>query len=104
MTAFLTAEELGVIAGVVLSLVFAYIPGVKNWFDKLESKHKQAVMGVVLVLVAISIFGLACYGVVDVVKCTQAGALGLLRVLIGALVGNQSVYSATKYLTKKSKK
>ena len=92
----MTATELSAVAGVVLSLVFSYIPGVKNWFDGLESGYKQAVMGGVLIVVTSAIFGLACYGVIVTVECTQAGALGLVMALIAALVGNQSVYLITK--------
>jgi len=92
----MTATELSAIAGVVLSLVFSYIPGVKNWFDGLESVFKQAVMGGVLIFVTGVIFGLACYGVIVAVECTQAGALGLIMALIAALAGNQSTYLITK--------
>ena len=92
----MTVDQLGSIAGVVLSLAFSYIPGVKNWFDSLESSVKQAVMGGLLIVVAGAIFGLACGGVTPVVECTKEGALGLVAVLIQALIANQATYLITR--------
>jgi len=92
----MTADELSAIAGVVLSLVFSYIPGVSKWFEGLASGYKQLTMGTLLLVVACVIFGLACWGIVDTVVCDQAGALGLVKVLIAALIANQSVYLITK--------
>ena len=92
----MTADELSAIAGMVLSLVFSYIPGVSKWFEGLTSGYKQLTMGVLLLVVAGAIFGLACGGVVDTVVCDQAGALGLVKVLIAALIANQSIYLITK--------
>ena len=92
----MSAENLAAIVGVVFSLAFSYIPGIKVWFDSLESSHKQSAMGLALFAVAAAIFGLSCGGILDVVTCNQAGALGLVEVLIAALIANQSVYLITK--------
>jgi len=92
----MTADQLSAIAGIVLSLVFSYVPGISDWFEALEKKYKQALMGVLLIVVAGTIFGLSCGGVVDVVVCDKAGALGLVVVLIEALVANQAIYLITK--------
>ena len=93
----MSAELLASVFGVVLSLFFSYVPGVKAWFDALTKAQKQAFMGVGLVLVAGATFGLSCAGLVDVgVTCDQAGALGLVNVLIAALIANQSTYLITR--------
>jgi len=92
----MSAEQLAAIAGVVLSLAFSYIPGVKDWFEGLQSDHKQALMGVLLIAVAASVFGLSCSGILEAVTCDKAGALGLINVLISALIANQSIYLITK--------
>jgi len=88
----MTAEELGAIAGTALSLVFSYIPGVKDWFDGLKPDYKRMLMAVLLIAVSAAIYGLSCYGVVDAVECTQPGILGLVNVLLAALVANQGTY------------
>lgn len=92
----MTGELLSSIAGIVLSLIFSYIPGVKQWFGVLKPSMKQAVMGGLLLLVAASVFGLSCAGLDVGVVCDVDGALGLLRLLIAALVANQSTYLITK--------
>lgn len=92
----MTADQLAGIAGVALSLVFSYAPGVKDAFDGLTSAYKQAVMGVLLIVVAGAVFGLSCGGIVDAVVCDQAGALGFVAILIEALIANQGIYLITK--------
>ena len=90
------AKELGAIVGLLLSLGFSYIPGLKVWFDGKSSDTKQAIMGLSLVIVAGAVFGLSCAGVFDTVACTREGFIGFVGVLVSALVANQSVYLITK--------
>ena len=92
----MSVELLGSIAGIVLTLAFSYIPGLSDLFDKLLPTQKQAVMGGLLLAVALAVFGLSCGGVVSAVTCDKPGALGLLSTLIAALVANQAVYKLTR--------
>ncbi len=92
---------LSLISGSVLSLLFAYIPGVKDWYDALASQQKQGIMALALLVVSAAIFGLTCLGWLNsiapnlVVTCDQQGAFGLVKVFILALIGNQATYSIT---------
>jgi multisubunit Na+/H+ antiporter MnhG subunit len=89
--------DLGAISGVVLSLAFAYLPGLNEWYAKLSKQYKQTVMGVLLIVVAVSVFALQCSGVKDFgLICSQAGAIQFFEVLIAALVANQSIYPLIK--------
>jgi len=88
----ITAEELCAIAGAVLSLLFSYVPRLSEWYDALAPTMKRLLMAALLIVVAAAIFGLSCWGVLARVECTQAGALGLVKVLIAALVANQATY------------
>jgi hypothetical protein len=92
----MSAELLSSVAGIVLSLIFSYIPGIKEWFEPLANKYKQALIGGLLVVVAVAIFGLACAGITDAVTCDKPGALDMVELLIVALVANQSAYLLTK--------
>lgn len=90
---------LSLVGGSLLSLIFAYIPGVKDWYDKLTSQKKQGIMALALLVVSGAIFGLACLDWLGsiapdlAVTCDQQGALGIIKVFILALIGNQATYS-----------
>ena len=91
----MTAEELAAIAGVVISLAFSYVPKLEGWYDDLVTQSKSLVMLGVMVAVSMATFLLSCYGVLEVVVCTQAGAMGLFKVLVAALVANQVTHRLT---------
>lgn len=88
----LTAEWLGGAAGVVISLVLAYVPGVKAEFEKLSGVKKRAVLGIALLLVSVAVYSLGCAGIVGNVACNQAGAVGVVRAFWAALVASQVAY------------
>jgi hypothetical protein len=88
----MSAEQLAAIAGLILSLLFSYVPGLSDWYGALEPTRKRLVMAGLLLAVAGGTFGLSCAGVVDAVACTQKGALALVSAFIAALVANQATY------------
>lgn len=88
----MSAEKLAAIAGVILSLVFSYIPGISDWYGALQPTQKRLVMAVLLLAVAGGVFAGSCGGIWVTVTCDKAGALGLINALIAALVANQATY------------
>lgn len=92
----MSAELLGSVAGVVLSLLFTYVPGLKNKYGALDGTYKRLIMLGLLVLAAAGAFGLACAGWGDsfgiTFTCDEAGARELVQVFIVALVANQSAF------------
>jgi hypothetical protein len=88
----MTKEGLAGLAGLILSLVFSYVPGVNTWFGKLDGTVKRLIMGALIVVVALGAYGLSCAGVLGVVECSKQGALDLVQVIIAALVANQGTY------------
>lgn len=88
----MTAEQLGAVAGVALSLAFSYIPGLRDRFATLDQVHKSMWMALLLLAVAVIAFGLSCASVIVSVECSQAGAIGLVNVYIAALVANQGAF------------
>ncbi len=88
----MTSDELSAGAGVLLSVVFAYVPGVRAWFGGLDSDWKRVVMLVSLLAAALLVVGLSCAGIAGTVPCTQAGALALARAFAAALITNQATY------------
>src|SRR5574338_1169199 len=86
-------ETLSAIVGSVLSLAFAYIPGLSDKYEALDPTQKRLVMLVVLVVAAVVIFGLGCANWFNLgVTCDKAGAEQLLAIFLRALAANQATY------------
>lgn len=90
----MTPELLAGIAGIVLSLLAAYLPGFKEWFAGLASDTKATVMAWLLLAIGVAVFVLGCAGLVKLagLTCDAAGLFVLAQVLFAALVGNQATY------------
>jgi hypothetical protein len=86
---------LAAIAGLLLSIVAEYVPA----YQQLEDRYKRLVMGLALVLVSASMYGLSCAGWlvllldVDLVSCDQAGVVALVKAFLAALITNQTTHS-----------
>jgi len=94
----MNAEFVSGIAGVVLSLVFSYVPNIRGWYDGLEPQGKSLIMLGLLVVVSGGIFGLSCANVLSYLTCDQSGAIQLAQIFLNALVANQGVYLVTRKL------
>ena len=90
----MTSDQLVAIAGVVLSLGMAYIPGLNKWYDALEGPAKRLLMAGLLLAVTLGAFGLSCLPAaeVSIFTCTKKDAIGLVWLFLEALVANQGVY------------
>ena len=85
-------NTLAYVSGVVLSLSFSYIPGLRGWYGKLDADWKRLVMLAALALAAAGLYGAACAGLPAQVACDQSGAWQLVKLFLSALIANQSVY------------
>ena len=100
----MTSETLVSISAIVLSLLFSYIPSLAEKFDALDGAYKRLVMLGLLVVVSATIFALSCteyamqLGIN--VSCTSEGAIGLLKLLIWAVMANQTAYAITPKASK----
>lgn len=89
----MTPELLAGIAGIVLSLIFSYVPKLNVKFAKLEGDYKRLIMLGALVIVGGSAFGLSCANLWPTVTCDQAGAVQMIESFIFAAIANQSAYA-----------
>ena len=96
----MTPESLATMAGILLSLIFSYIPGLSDWYAGLDGAFKRLLMlGALCAAAAVSL-GAACLGWAQffagsgwsLPDCSQAGLGDLLRALLLALVANQTTY------------
>ena len=100
----MTPTLLSSLAGIALSLIFSYIPGISPRYEALTATYKRLVMLLLLAVVSLGAFGFACLGWLPYfnggdatvsVTCTQQGGVELLTAFVLALVANQSTYLIT---------
>jgi len=96
----MTSQALAAAAGILLSLLFSYIPGLNTKFAALAKETKQLIMLGLLLVVAVCAFGLACAGVLTdlfgiMITCDKAGAIGLVQAFVLAAIANQATYTLT---------
>ncbi len=96
----MSPEILSAAAGVVISLLFKFVPRLNKWFAVKEKETQQSIMLGILFLVALAAFGLACANILNdlfgvALTCDKSGGIVLARSLILAVVTNQSVYAIT---------
>lgn len=91
-----SSEMIVAIAGVVLSLLFSYIPGLRVWFAGLVAEKKQLIMLGLLVLVSGGVFALGCFDIIQTgISCDKPGIISLVFMLISGIVANQATYLIT---------
>jgi hypothetical protein len=90
----MTSDKLATLVGVLIALLFAYLPGLKTWFNKQSSEAKAGLTAAVTVIAACAIYGLSCANWFPElgITCTKAGFQQLISVVIGALVGMAGGY------------
>jgi len=92
----MTAEQLAQYAGIILSLGLAYIPWFANWYAPKDAPAKARIMGGLLVLTALGIFGITCAHWITIaalaVTCDRAGLSQLAQILLAALIANQATF------------
>lgn len=89
-------EGLAEIAGVILSLAFSYIPGLRAAFESLSADYKRLIMLGLLFLASAGIFALGCWGIIEGgYACDLEGAKSLAGIFIAAAIANQTAYLLT---------
>ena len=88
----MSSELLAGIAGVVLSLLFEYLPGLHDWYNALVDAKQKLIMLGALLLSAAGVFALACVGRYDLVTCDVAGVWLLVEYFVLAVIANQATY------------
>ena len=93
----ISSEGLSAMAGILLSLGFSYIPGVSQRFGDLAPTQKRLVMLGLLLACALGVFGLSCVktGWLSAPTCDQAGAWGLARIFVAAMIANQAAFAVS---------
>ncbi len=82
-------------AGLLLSLIFNFVPPVATWYYQIDKKYRGLVMVGFTALATLGIFGLSCAGLFNWVACTTEGAKELLIAFLILLGTNQITYLVT---------
>ncbi len=101
----MTIETLSLAAGTLLSLFFAYVPGVKDWFDARDGTIKRLIMASALLVVSLLVFAAGCANLQIPgvqIACNTEGAWLLVQVFLLALVANQGTYQITSASARKT--
>lgn len=88
----MSPETLLHIAAIVLSLVFIYIPGLKEKYDALEGATKRLVMLGLLFFVNLVVFGLCCANRFDYYTCDVDGAWSAVKLFVETIIINQTTF------------
>lgn len=91
----MSSDFLAAAAGILLSLIFSYVPGVAPWFEGKDATTKRGIMLLLIVLVGAASFAAACFNIVIPginLVCTQAGIVELLTNILVAAIANQTTY------------
>jgi putative flippase GtrA len=95
----LTTDTISAVAAILLSLLFSYVPNVKDWFAKQPGTTKRLVVLGSLALAAAGGLALSCGSLNGVMlvpgatACTETNLVDVVSAFIAALVANQSAYS-----------
>ncbi len=93
----MNAELLAGLAGVLVSLVFEYVPGVSQWLDAKPAQYKKLFMLGAMAVVGAGSFGLSCFSPYQLgIDCDTNGAWGVLATVGAAVVANQGFHRITK--------
>jgi len=88
----MTSETLSSVFGVVLSLVFSYLPGAEGWYTPLDPNKKRLVMLASLLVITAAVYGLACAGEYSGLTCDHTGLVAAVKMFVAALIANQATY------------
>ena len=88
----MTGEQLGTTAGVILGLVFEYLPGLAKWYQAQEDNVQRLILLGAMLLVTLTIFGMGCAGLSDTFACTKEGAYQAIKVFVSGIISSQATY------------
>lgn len=78
--------------GVLTSVAFSYIPGLRKWYAALDPTYQRLIMLGLLVLGGLLIMGSSCLDFWVIVSCDKAGWLKLAEAVFMSVLANQSTF------------
>jgi hypothetical protein len=96
----LTAEKIALWAGVFVSWLFSYFPGLNTWYAAKSEDFKKLFMIGVLTFVVVGLYTLMCFNIITIANmtCSTDSLVTIAYLWIIAIVTNQSIYKITPQL------
>ena len=93
----LTAEKIVLWAGVFVSWLFSYFPGLNTWYAAKTEDFKKLFMIGVLTVMVVGLYALMCFGILTIagMTCSTDSLVTIAYLWIIAIVTNQSIYKIT---------
>lgn len=94
-----TEQQIIVIAGAILALVFEYAPKLREWYNAQSDGTQRQIMLGVLAVATGGLYGLSCTGYVNAVSCegaTDRIVFEALGAFVMAAMANQGIHRLTK--------
>lgn len=89
----LTPEWLAMVGGVILSLLFSYIPKFNEWYAALATTKKSLIMAACILLISLAVYAATCLKIFDFgIACGTNGVIELVRIFVLTLIANQGTY------------
>lgn len=85
-----------VAAGALLAVVLERAPWLKGKIDALSPKMKRIVVGAVLFVVSLGVYGLSCFTTLSVLACPDVTFLSFVVDLVLGIAASQGVHLLTK--------
>lgn len=93
----ITPEKIVAVLVSLLAVAFDYAPGLRTWFDALETGPKRLLTAGLSALIAVVIFIGQCYGILLTnITCTPKDAVSLIYGIILAVLVNYGIHRATR--------
>jgi hypothetical protein len=92
--------QIATIAGVVITLALAYVPGLKAWWEERDSTQKRVVLAALYLAVSAGLYVPSCLGGPQLVQCSTESIWTVVLAFLMALISSQSMYTVLPAETK----
>lgn len=95
----ITPEILSMAAGIIVSVVLSYIPGLRPKWALLDPDYKRLILLIILALLSLGIVLLSCYGVIPFIVCDKGGLIKFLTIFGASVISSQAAYMVSPGLS-----
>lgn len=88
------ATLIGTLGGAAITLILAYVPGLKSRWEQLDGAQKRMWLGALYLALSAGLYVPSCFGGPVIVTCDTTSIWNVALAFLMALVAGQSTYTA----------